>query len=142
LIEFCDVNSNTAFISLCPFLPYAAIHYVETSRIREAMRGLPQPRWVPDGSGQAGAEKAPENPGKRGKESELAWMGLALIVSTTSDHPALRQRILWELGAVACTCFICLLLGGTKAPRNPKALMWNKMRFVFEGFWHESLIRF
>jgi len=35
---------------------------------------------------------------KGGKESELAWMSLAGIVSASCVHPALRQRILWGLG--------------------------------------------
>ena len=36
----------------------------------------------------------PKTDPKRGKESELAWMGIAYIGSTVCAHPALRQRIL------------------------------------------------
>jgi len=47
-----------------------------------------------------------KRPQKGHKESELAWMGLGRIVSASCGHPALRQRILWELGWQAVRCFL------------------------------------
>ena len=75
----CGMNGNGALYSLWPFLPHAA----KTMRGRLVQK-RPNAKGIPSGKGH--------------KESELAWMGLVRIGTTSSGHPALRQRILWGLG--------------------------------------------